>query len=415
MSSSTAQAYVELFNGDRQATLALLTCSAALLLDDETACSIVNAVAPGYDSTERTVRRVKNLGCVWREANGFWHVTDDVRPHLVERLYEELPAKAILSIRTRLAKSAGARAARSIPDSQAGVYFQFTAKFEAAYQRLLIPKFSTDAGRELGELWRQSPAGTGRALARSVDYLADELERRLRYVPDEVLFLRGIAAQDRKDLLAQEKFFGEVWRRGLTVRPSYIHAQACRFYALLVKHRDPATAEVALKNSIEWTEAPHERGLLYHQLGSLLARNTSTWQEAEQAYEKSLTLLHDSEHRTQVRSSLKNLRARNQERTKAKTKDYPNQGNVKQQQAVNYGQRQINGALCYVDWHVIKTLKVLSKALEDAGVLTSSQLEEVLNELDPAYQASARVPDIDPPGCGDPELHVDPPSLRKAS
>ena len=70
------------------------------------------------------------------------------------------------------------------------------------------------------------------------------------------------------------------------------------------------------------------------------------------------------------------------------------------QQKINEGQRDINGALCYVDWHVIKGLKALCKALEDAGVLTHAQLEEVNKEVKLAYYTSERVADIDPPGCG---------------
>jgi hypothetical protein len=88
---------------------------------------------------------------------------------------------------------------------------------------------------------------------------------------------------------------------------------------------------------------------------------------------------------------------------KAKEKISPKPSKIRineEQQRINEGQRDINGALCYVDWHVIKALQTLTGALEDAGVLTASQLYEVKKELGRAYYTSVRVAEIDPPGCG---------------
>jgi hypothetical protein len=70
------------------------------------------------------------------------------------------------------------------------------------------------------------------------------------------------------------------------------------------------------------------------------------------------------------------------------------------QKKTNEGQRDINGALCYVDWHSIKATKALTKALLNANVLTEKQLEEVKKELKRAYYTSEKVASIDPPGCG---------------
>lgn len=73
------------------------------------------------------------------------------------------------------------------------------------------------------------------------------------------------------------------------------------------------------------------------------------------------------------------------------------------QKKINEGQTKINGALCFVDWHVIYSIKALVKALEDADVLTDAQLSEVKKALDQAYYTSEKVASIDPPGC-DPNL-----------
>ena len=88
---------------------------------------------------------------------------------------------------------------------------------------------------------------------------------------------------------------------------------------------------------------------------------------------------------------------------KAKEKISPKRKTSEDQNKINDGQRKINGALCYVDWHVIYSIKALVKALEDAGVLTDAQLSKAKKEIDEAHYRSARVASIDPPGC-DPNL-----------
>lgn len=70
------------------------------------------------------------------------------------------------------------------------------------------------------------------------------------------------------------------------------------------------------------------------------------------------------------------------------------------QAEINEGQRNINGGLCYVDWHVIYTIDALFKALKDAGVLNDAQLNEALVVRNRAFYTSIRVAEIDPPGCG---------------
>jgi hypothetical protein len=425
MSSETAEAYIQLLNGDQPATLALLVCSVALQLDDQTAHSAVELVVRDR-VTDHVIQRVKRLGCVWKEWNGFWHVTEDVRPHFVHRLYEQLPRGTIISLHNRLAEKADARAAQLIPDCQLAVHEQLMARFEAVYQRLLIPGSSRDTAKELIDLWRQSPLTTARALALSVDHLSYELNQRLGFLPDEVVFLQGMAARDRNDATAQEEFFQKVWHRGRSGPPSYVHAVASSSFALLIQHRDPRTAENALRDSIDWSETSHDRGLALHKLGNLLARNRSMLQEAEAAYNESLNSLQNSEDRGQVFHSLQNLIARDPERwlrresqkgrrvviePKSRTKkksiparssqredNYPYREHVAQEHVVNKGQRDINGALCYVDWHVIHALKTLVD--EVAKALPQLELDELRKELGKAYYTSERVADIKAPGCG---------------
>jgi|GEM_PF-2880646 len=70
------------------------------------------------------------------------------------------------------------------------------------------------------------------------------------------------------------------------------------------------------------------------------------------------------------------------------------------QHAINDGQRNINGALCYVDWHVIEAFEALRDALANNNVLSQQDLELINEPFDKAYYTSERVAEIDPPGCG---------------
>lgn len=356
MSDSATQEYLELFGGDRQTWLALLACSAALRLDDETAHAAVELIAQSNGSTSGLVWRVKNLGCVWKEWNGLWHVTDDVRPYLLDRLHEEVPEATLSSLRERLAASAEARAELLPRDGQVTTHDRLLSRFEAAYQRVLIPEKSEEGAALLAEIWQHAPPDAAQATARSVDYLADELTRRLRRLPDEILFLRGMAARSRGDRKTQEEYFRQVWERG---RRGYIYAVAAHEYGLLVKGRDRETAERAIRDSALWDVSDHGRAVAYHSLGKLLAEDrdrrlaaeqaynqsikldderssAETWHslgdllakahdrrlEAEQAYEKSLKLLTTPKHQGQVYHSLGNLLARDPNRWQGAERAY---------------------------------------------------------------------------------------------
>jgi hypothetical protein len=69
------------------------------------------------------------------------------------------------------------------------------------------------------------------------------------------------------------------------------------------------------------------------------------------------------------------------------------------QKKINKGQRDINGALCYVDWHLIHAVKTLVDEL--AKAMPQLDLTYIRDEIKKAYYTSDRVADIDPPGCGD--------------
>lgn len=252
MSNSIAERYLKLFEEDQQIRRALLACSAALQLDDETACKAVDLVAQTNGSSYMLVRRVKKLGCVWKEWNEYWHITEDVRRGLFGWLYRDLSELKIIELRELFAQAAASRAAKITSNDQAAAHERMVAKLEAAYQRLLIPKQTEEGAKQLAELWRQLPSAERETLALSVDYLAVELEQRLGRLPDEIIVLRRYAA------------------------------------------------EKALLDSLEVMETGPERGRAYYALGNLLAEDPDRRDEADQAYIKASDLVEDPEEKSQV-------------------------------------------------------------------------------------------------------------------
>jgi RNA polymerase sigma factor (TIGR02999 family) len=251
--SSPPERYLELLEDDQQTLLALAACSAALQLDDKTACQAIEIIAQSNGTTSDLMRRVKNLGCVWIDWNTLWHVSGSLRRSLLERLYREIPAPTITKLRECLAEKAAARANGITGEDPLSQHQKLLARFEAAYQRVLLPGKSEEGAKEIIELWSQSSKQDADALAHSVDFLADEILQLLGRPPDEILFLRGIAAQVRSDNHAQKKYFRRLWKRAR--RGNYhqqIHAIAAKIYGLLIEDRDPTAAESALWDSIAW-------------------------------------------------------------------------------------------------------------------------------------------------------------------
>ena len=181
------------------------------------------------------------------------------------------------------------------------------AQFEASYYRVLIPGQTEKGANQLAELPRHRPSPIGDTLALSVDYLADELDHQSGRLPDEIVFLRGIAARERGDSHAQEKYFGLVWKRDRSGPHGHIHATAAYYIGQLVQDRDPKTAEDALRDSLAWMESGPERGRVYYSLGTLLENDQSRWNESEQAYDAALELLVDPEERNEVSRARENL------------------------------------------------------------------------------------------------------------
>ncbi|HET6975070.1 MAG TPA: ECF-type sigma factor [Pyrinomonadaceae bacterium] len=315
MSNTTAERYIEIFADDRQGLLALAACSAALQLDDETACKAIEVIAQSNGSSFELMRRIKSLGCVWTDWNGLWNVSEGVRRSLFDWLYREIPERSIVKLRECLAERASARAVQFQTEDQLSLHRKTKARFEAAYQRILIPERSEEGANEFLELWRQSSSqAAADAIARSVDFLADEILQLVSRPPDALLFLRGMAARVRNDNHAQEKYFGRLWKRAR--RGKYhqqIHAMAANFLGLLIQSRDPRLAEKALRDSIAWLESERETGLAYLSLGNLLSSIPFRQADAEHAYDESLSILDEMEDRAQVHLALANLFQKNLE------------------------------------------------------------------------------------------------------
>jgi len=285
--------------------VSLLACSAALWLDDDVAMQAIRLALPENDVTPELVSRVKRLGCVWRNWDGSWRLAEDVRAGLSDRLDTELPPDCVVRLRTRLASRAESRADGFSPDGQITNYRVRQACFEAAFQNVLIPGQTDQGAQQFANLWRSAPPAARVATASAADHLADEVGRRMKGVPPELLFLRGMAARDRGDRHGAERWFRQVWEQG---KPGEIYAIASHLFGNMV--RDRGIAERALLDAIEWGESGGHRGEVWHSLGNLLSRQPARWKEAEQAYDESLRLLHDPRDRGEVWHSVGNLLSR---------------------------------------------------------------------------------------------------------
>ncbi len=87
---SVADRYLESLADEPQMRSALLVCAAALRLDDATAVEAIRAVAPQEAAAEAVVWRLKKLSCVLPRWDGTWRLAEDVRPHLLNKLEQEL-------------------------------------------------------------------------------------------------------------------------------------------------------------------------------------------------------------------------------------------------------------------------------------------------------------------------------------
>lgn len=302
MSIDTGSIYLEQFADDPVAQRALLACAAALRLDDESACEAIEIVAQANGRTRELLHTVKNLGCVWRQWDGSWYLSENVRKELVVELHQRVPTDQISKLRIQFADKADQKAAAMTADGQITAHRLRLTLIEAGYQRSMVSEQATKGGEQLGTIWEKAAPAAGEATARSVDYLAPEIQDRIGQLPVQVLFLRGMAARSRHDLTAQAKYFRAVWERGTN---GQIFGVAAHFFGNLA--RDKATAERALNDSLRWYPVPTHRGHVLHSLGNLLSKNRRRWSEAEDAYRESIKLDPMDAGKAKVWHSLGNL------------------------------------------------------------------------------------------------------------
>ena len=81
--------------------------------------------------------------------------------------------------------------------------------------------------------------------------------------------------------------------------------------------------------------------------------------------------------------------------------------NTTDQQAINDGQRKINGQLCRVDWMLVEVLRLLRVEIKKLPAAHQLDFERIDAILTRAYHTSAAVAEIRPPGC-EPTLVIDP-------
>lgn len=315
--NTASRDYIKLLEDDEKTKVALLTCAAALRLDDEVATGAIKLVAESNGSTSELLRRVKNLGCIWKQGDGTWYVAEEVRKDFVEHLYQIVSAPKLVELREHLSSYAHQLAASFSPDGQLTEYRVRQAKIEAAYHQTMIPDRAEDAAAQMTEVWRQASSEAKKATADSVDYLAEELARRVETLPPDILFLQGMAARSRGGREGRRKqlqYFGAVYNIGRekTEIHGYIYGIAAHLYGLLL--RNHKKAKQAFIDSIDWYDSSDHRAQVYNSLGHLLSEDENSWEEAENAFTKSLDLRHDASHQGQVYHSLGKLLSKDHRR-----------------------------------------------------------------------------------------------------
>jgi len=303
--SHTAERYIDLLGGGAQARRALLACSAALRLDDEIAREAISLVGQSNGSTGRLLEEIKSLACVWRQWDGTWYLEEEVRSYLADQLEAEVDQPIRTRLRELLADHAGRRAQAFSPDGPLTAYKTRASKIDAAYQKVLTPGRIDEGSRDFGEVWSESNGSAKAATCEAVASLSPELGRRLGRLPDEILFLRGMSAYQRRNWPEAHRDFETVYGNG---RPGEIYATAAHLFGRLT--RDPRIAESAFRDSLAWNSTPFHQAQAWHSLGNLLSQDRRRWAEAEEAYRKSLKFLHQPEHKAQVWHSLGLLRTR---------------------------------------------------------------------------------------------------------
>ena len=138
-SHKSADQYLRLFADDEVMRASLLACSAGLSLDDDVASDAIEVVLPQSAQTQDILARIKRLGCVSHNWDGSWRISEDVRVGLADLLSRQFSADRLIAIRTRLASDAEDRARSLSPDGQITDYRVREARFQAAYQKMLMP------------------------------------------------------------------------------------------------------------------------------------------------------------------------------------------------------------------------------------------------------------------------------------
>jgi len=304
-----AERYIGLLGGDDQARRALLACSAALRLDDEVAMEAISLVAQSNGSTGKLLGEIKGLACVWRQWDGTWYLAEEVRSYLADRFEAEVAPPIRKNLRELLAAHADRRAPTFSPDGPLTAGRARATKIESAYQKTLTQGRAEEGGRDFGNVWSEAAGSAKSATCDAVAYLSVELDRRVKRLPDEVIFLRGMSAYQRGNRQDARRDFEAVYTNG---RFGEIYATAAHLFGRLV--RDPRTAERAFRDSLAWNSDPFHQAQVWHSLGNLLSKDRNRWAEAEDAYRKSLGLDPSPEGRAQVWHSLGNLLSKDRNR-----------------------------------------------------------------------------------------------------
>jgi hypothetical protein len=258
MSAATIARIFTALPDDPALRRAIIGCSAALELDDESAMRVIHLTAGAIASGEQTLWQIKSSGWVWERPDGTWRLLDGVRREGLSRLEREVGTGIAAEIRSAMLQAASRRVERASGDSAAAVYARRRAILELSYLRLRGGRDVRDAAVDLRTLWLEESPGGKAALARAMDHLASDLpEQEYSAV---VQFFRGISAEERGE---RERALNLLSAAASAARDSRhedlpMAAVALLEYARIVAATDPDAARGSLEESGRlWRDRGH--------------------------------------------------------------------------------------------------------------------------------------------------------------
>lgn len=163
---------------------AVLAFAAAKTLDDQMAREIIPLLGDERGSLYGMIFEIKKAPFIGGEKGGFWYIEERERRALVRLLYSRTSVGKISAVRTAIAARCDALAAKyEAEEGDEAAWWALRFRFEAAYQRVLLPQERKRAAQEFLAL---AERGAGREVGQTLSYMMAEIKSLLGEIPPEL-------------------------------------------------------------------------------------------------------------------------------------------------------------------------------------------------------------------------------------